>query len=244
MNSVHFRFIIQKFILQGILLFLVPITACVALEAADEEALDHKVSRLILEQWHALGQRDDSISKVLIKGIPSGYQAPEKCSETLTVIPVKQLRPGNNSIEVRCTLRLSWSLMINADIEVWRDVVVLRDHIGRGERISNLSLVLQQRNIADLQRGYFISFEQVTNNISKRSLRAGAAINPSMINLPILIKRGQAITLRASRVGFSVDMKGLALKKGRQGDKIKVKNSSSGKMFYGTIISPDLVLVD
>ena len=248
MNSVRFRFITQKFILHGILLFLVPITACIALEAPFEEPaegrLESKISTLILEQWHALGQREGSTSKVLIKGIPSGYQAPGKCLAALEVIAAKQLRPGNNSIKVNCTLRRSWSLMLNADIEVWRDVVVLRDHIGRGERISDSSLVLQQRDIANLQRGYFTSFGQVINNISKRSLRAGAALNPTMINLPILVKRGQAITLRVSRVGFSVDMKGQALKKGRRGDKIKVKNSSSGKVLYGTIISPDLILVD
>lgn len=248
MNSVRFRFITQKFILHGILLFLVPVTACIALEAPSaalsEGTLESKISILILERWYALGQREGSISKVLIKGIPSGYQAPGKCLEALEVKAAKQLRPGNNSIEVNCTLRRSWSLMLNADIEVWRNVVVLRDHIGRGERITDSSLVLQQRNIADLQRGYFTSFEQVINNVSKRSLRAGAAVNPSMINLPILVKRGQAITLRAKRVGFSVDMKGLALKKGRQGEKIKVKNSSSGKVLYGTIITPDLVLVD
>jgi flagella basal body P-ring formation protein FlgA len=244
MNSVCFRFIIQRFILHGVLLFFVPIAACLALEAPSEEALESKVARLILEQWHALGQREDSTSKVLIKGIPSGYQAPGRCSEALTIMMAKQLRPGNNSIEVNCIHRRSWSLMLNADIEVWRDVVVLRDHIARGERITHLSLVLQKRDIADLQRGYFTSFAEVANNVSKRSLRAGATLNPSMVNLPILVKRGQAITLRVKRIGFSVDMKGLALKKGRQGEKIKVKNSSSGKTLYGTIVSPDLVLVD
>lgn len=259
MNSVRFRFNTQKFILYGILLFPVPITTCIAQERTTKEAvkldsvaiektikdaLENKVSKLILEQWHALGQREGSTSNILIKGIPNGYQAPGNCSEALEVIAAKQLRPGDNSIEVSCMLRRGWSLMLNADIEVWRDVVVLRDHISRGERISATSLVLQQRNIADLQRGYFTSFDQVTRTVSKRSLRAGSAINPSMVDLPILIKRGQAITLRADRAGFSVDMKGQALKKGRQGDKIKVKNSSSGKVLYGTIITPDLVLVD
>ena len=259
MNSVRSRFNMQKSILHGILLFLVPITICIAqekvtqkivvidniaLERPIKETLENKISKLLLEQWHALGQREDSTSNILIKGIPSGYQAPENCLEALKVTAAKQLRPGDNSIEVSCTLRRGWSLMLNADIEVWRDVVVLQDHISRGNRITNSSLVLQQRNTADLQRGYFTSFNQVTSTVSKRSLRAGSVINPSMVDLPILIKRGQAITLRANRVGFSVDMKGLALKKGRQGDKIKVKNSSSGKVLYGTIITPDLVLVD
>lgn len=259
MNSVRSRFTTQKFILCGIFIFFVPISTCLAeterhvqspkldrmaIEKPIKEALEHKVSKLLLEQWHALGQRDDSRSNILIRGIPNGYQAPGNCATALEVVASKQLRPGDNSIEVSCMLRRGWSLMVNADIEVWRNVVVLRDHISRGEEITASSLILQQRNIADLQRGYFISFDEVTNKISKRSLRAGAALNPTMVDLPIVVKRGQSITLRADRAGFSVDMKGEALKKGREGDKIKVRNSSSGKVLHGTIISPDLVLVD
>ena len=134
--------------------------------------------------------------------------------------------------------------MLNADIEVWRDVVVLRDHLSRGQRVKRTSLVLQQRNIGDLQRGYYTEIKGIIGHISKRSLKAGTAISPGMINLPLIVKRGQAITIRVERPGFSVNMKGFALKKGRKGDRIKVKNSNSDKVLYGTIVESDLVLID
>lgn len=240
MSSVRHRFNTQKFIQRGILLFCVSISSCMALE----EIFEHKVSNLVLKQWESLGLRKNTSSNVVMKGLPSGYEVADDCANSLNISPVKQLRPGDNSIEVTCDVRNSWSLMLNADIQVFRDVIVLRDHIGRGDRITKLSLVLHKRNIADLHRGYFTAFEQVINTVSKRSLRAGVALNPSMIDLPIIVKRGQAVKLKVDRAGFSVDMKGLALKKGRQGDKIKVKNSSSGKVLYGTIISADVVLID
>jgi flagella basal body P-ring formation protein FlgA len=240
MNSVSPRFNAQKFILYGILLFSVPLSASIAAE----KTLEQRVTDLVLQQWKSLGLREGTTSDVVIKGLPSGYKVSQDCFNSLKIMPVKQLRPGDNSIEVTCNVRSSWSLMLNADIQVFRDVVVLRDHIGRGDQITASSITLHKRNIADLQRGYFTSFEQVTNNISKRSLRAGTALTPRMIDLPIIIKRGQAVTLKVDRAGFSVDMKGLALKKGRKGDKIKVKNKSSQKVLYGTVISADLVLID
>jgi flagella basal body P-ring formation protein FlgA len=240
MNSVSTGFNTQKFILYGVLLFSVPISISMAIE----KTLEQKVTSSILQQWKSLGLRKGTTSDVVIKGLPSGYKISNDCADSLEVEPVKQLRPGDNSIKVTCTVRSSWSLMLNADIQIFRDVVVLRDHIGRGDRVMASSLTLHKRNIADLQRGYFTSFEQVTNNISKRSLKAGTAINPSMIDLPIIVKRGQSVTLKVDRASFSVDMKGLALKKGRQGDNIKVKNSSSGKVLYGTIISSGVVLID
>ena len=211
--------------------------------AVSAGSLEQYVEKDVLAQWHTLGQRSESVSKVIISGIPQGYKAP-KCTTQLEIKPIKTLSLGRNSIQISCQHRSSWSLMLNAEIQVWRNVVVLRDHLSRGEQIRETSLALQQRNIGTLQRGYFTQISDVLNNISKRSLKAGTAVSPSMINLPIIVKRGQAITLRAKRPGFAVDVKGLALKKGRKGDKIKVKNGSSNKVLYGTIVHSDLVLVD
>jgi len=209
----------------------------------NSQQLKQQIENQVLQKWQLLEQRSDAISKVLITGIPRGYRVAE-CKDALQVKANKQLVLGRNSVQVRCANRSSWSLMLNADIEVWRDVVVLRDHISRGEAVESSRLALQQRDIGKLQRGYYTSFKQVIGNVSKRSLKAGTAISPSMISLPIIVQRGQAITLRVERPGFAVDMKGLALKKGRQGDTIKVKNSSSNRVLFGTIIHADLVLVN
>lgn len=240
MNSRSERFI-KRYIFVLALSYL-----CSPLSQANEIKADHleqSIANNVLNQWQTLGLRTDATSKVIISGIPQGYKSPT-CRSPLEVKPINVLKLGRNSIQVSCQHRSSWSLMLSADIEVWRDVVVLRDHLSRGQRINNASVVLQQRNIGGLQRGYFTDINSIIGNISKRSLKAGTAISPSMINLPIIIKRGQYITLRAERPGFAVNMKGTALKKGRKGDKIKVKNSSSNKVLFGTIVNADLILID
>ena len=240
MNSRSERFI-KQYLFGMILCYL-----CAPLSQANDvnpDQLQQNISNNVLDQWQALGQRAGAISKVVISGIPQGYKSPE-CRSPLDVKPTNTLKLGRNGIEVSCPHRSSWSLMLNADIEVWRNVVVLRDHLSRGQRVKATGLVLQQRNIGDLQRGYFTEIKGIIGNISKRSLKAGTAISPGMINLPIIVKRGQAVTLRADRPGFSVNMTGIALKKGREGDRIKVKNSNSNRVLYGTIIDSDLVLID
>ena len=205
--------------------------------------LEQYIRDSVLSQWQTIGQRSGATNKIIISGIPDGYKTPD-CQSPLSVKPRNTLRLGRNSIEVSCQHRASWSLMLNADIEVWRDVVVLRDHLPRGQRVKSTNITLQQRNIGDLQRGYYTDLEDIIGNVSKRSLKAGTAISPSMIDLPIIIKRGQAVTLKAERPGFSVNMNGIALKKGRKGDRIKVKNSNSNKVLYGRVAGSDLVLID
>jgi flagella basal body P-ring formation protein FlgA len=219
---------------------------CLPLSQANDikaNPLEQSIRNNVLTQWETIGQRPGAVNKVVISGIPQGYKSPE-CKSPLKVKSTNALRLGRNSIQVSCPHRSSWSLMLNADIEVWRDVVVLRDHLSRGQQVKNSSVVLQQRNIGDLQRGYYTDIKGIIGNISKRSLKAGTAISPGMINLPIIVKRGQTVTLRAERPGFAVNMKGLALKKGRKGDRIKVENSNSSRVLYGTIVDSDLVLID
>jgi flagella basal body P-ring formation protein FlgA len=205
--------------------------------------LEHNIRDNVLAQWETIGQRAGAINKVMISGIPQGYKSPE-CKKPLDVKSTNALRLGPNSIEVSCPQRSSWSLMLNADIEVWRDVVVLRDHLSRGQKVKNSSVVLQQRNIGNLRRGYYTEINGIIGNVSKRSLKAGTAISPGMIDLPIIVKRGQTVTLRAERPGFAVNMKGLALRKGRKGDRIKVENSNSSRVLFGTIVDSDIVLID
>lgn len=201
------------------------------------------IEQIVLAQWQQLGQRKGSRSQVIISGVPESYRS-HKCPETLQVDVSKQLTLGRNSLQVSCATSSSWSLTLTAEIEVWRDVVVIRDHLARGERIKTSSLTLQERNIGDLQRGYFTELADVIGNVSKRSLKAGVALNPSMVDLPIIVRRGQAITLRVEQPGLSVNVQGIALKKGRKGDVIKVKNSRTEKVLFGTIINAELILVN
>ena len=84
--------------------------------------LEQYVNDMVLAQWQTIGQRSGTTNKVIISGIPDGYKAPE-CQSPLSVVSRNTLRLGRNSIEVSCQHRASWSLMLNADIEVWRDVV-------------------------------------------------------------------------------------------------------------------------
>ena len=240
MNSRCGRFVKQFF---SFLLALSIFGANSYASSISSEDLKHEIKQQVLNQWQSLEQRSDAFSKVEIIGLPAGYKSPT-CPQALKVKATKQLSIGRNSIQVSCPNTSSWSLMLTANIEVWRNVVVIRDHLARGERIQSNSLTLQQRNIGGLQRGYFTALKQVTGNISKRSLKAGTAVSPSMIDLPIIIQRGQLVTLRVEHPGLAVNMKGTALKKGRKGDVIKVKNSSSNRVLFGTVIHADLVLIN
>ena len=104
-------------------------------------------------------------------------------------------------------------------------------------------LMLQPRNLANLRQGYFTDQQSLIGMDSKRSLKAGSVINPHMVQAPFVIQRHQKVVLSINKPGIAVQMNGIALTKGRLGERIRVRNSSSQKVLQGVVVSSERVLV-
>ncbi len=60
---------------------------------------------------------------------------------------------------------------------------------------------------------------------------------------PILIKRGDAVTITAEGDGLSVKMPGVAMSDGRRGEQIRIKNNNSAKIVDAQVTEPGEVAV-
>jgi len=61
--------------------------------------------------------------------------------------------------------------------------------------------------------------------------------------MPDLVERGQPVTVRLDRPGLSIEIEGEALSDGHLGERIRVKNSRSGKTLFAEVIASGLVQV-
>lgn len=94
-----------------------------------------------------------------------------------------------------------------------------------------------------LSGGYFSSLDEVTGMEVRRSVRVGTVLNHSMVKAPILIKRGEKVSITAITGSVSVRMEGKALSAGARGDVIQVQNLSSGQRIEAVVVSPGVVQV-
>lgn len=228
--------LLNKFFIWGLLIL------CPSVFAADHNALINQVKQELEQQWQALSQHEAEELVIRLTGLPAGYQPPA-CNGGYSLQLNQDLKPGRNAVQVTCPGREAWQLNMTADLQVWRQVVVNHAPLLNKGQITASQLRLKKRNIAQLHRGYFTELEQVAGSISRRSLKPGTTITPSMIELPVLVKRGQSIKLRVSNPAVTVEMAGEALRKGRAGELIKVRNISSGKILHGRVISSELVQI-
>jgi flagella basal body P-ring formation protein FlgA len=62
--------------------------------------------------------------------------------------------------------------------------------------------------------------------------------------MPILVKRGDTVTITTSNPNLAIAMQGTALMDGAQGQRIRVKNTTSNRVISGVVTKAGVVSVD
>jgi flagella basal body P-ring formation protein FlgA len=158
-------------------------------------------------------------------------------------IPGDLIKPGRNSIGVRCNTANKWSIFTSATIKIYQNVLILVKSIQRGETITNQSLSMERRDISGLRGDYITQIEEAVNKQAIRPMQSGTFLSSRNIAEPKIIKRGDKVIISSARTDFSIRMNGTAMMDGVKGQSIRIKNQSSGRILNGTVIEPGLVSV-
>lgn len=167
------------------------------------------------------------------------------CPEPLEILNANDLiKPGRNSIGVRCNVTGKWSIYISAVIKTYQSVLVLTQPLQRGETLTRQHATLERKDVSSLRGDYVTRIEQIENKQALRPVAAGVILSMRNIAEPKLIKRGDKITISSVQSDFAIRMNGLAMTDGIKGQLIRIKNESSGRIISATVIEPGLVSVD
>ena len=166
------------------------------------------------------------------------------CTEALDVFTHgRSIKPGRNSIGVKCNGTKKWTIYTSAIIYIYEEVIVLSQPIRRGEIFSQNNLHLEKRDISTIRSGYLTDPLAVVNKQATRNLGLGSVIKRSNYTEPKLVKRGEKVTIKASSPYLNISMKGVAMMDGIKGQHIRVKNEKSNKTIQATVVQAGLVLV-
>lgn len=163
------------------------------------------------------------------------------CPEPLRALPGEGQRLGAVSVAVRCPGAAPWTLYVQAKVAAFATVLVATRPLPRGARLADSDLEPVRMNIAALPQGYVTNADTVAGKVLRQALAAGQPVRPGQLAEPNLVARGQQVTLRAARAGFEVSMAGTALANGRRGDRIQVRNATSGRVVEGEVMAAGMV---
>lgn len=166
------------------------------------------------------------------------------CDQPLAAqISTPSIKPGRNSIGVKCNGAKSWSLYVSAQVKIFEDVVTLKQPVQRGEVLTIDHLQLSHMDTSLLRNTFIRDLNSVINKQAAHNLPQDAILNERDIAQAIIIKRGEHVTITSGNPYMSIQMQGLAMMDGVQGQTIRIKNTTSGRIVSGLVTKPGVVAV-
>ncbi len=136
---------------------------------------------------------------------------------------------AGNGEEVRVSM--------SADVELWGDVVCAARNLSRNTILRADDLDTIQRNITMLGPDVITDPAQAAGLQLKTTMRPGAVFFKRLLKRPMIVKRGDMVTIVVHSGPLMVRAAGRVDMAGALGDMIMVKNMMSRKKIYARIVS-------
>ena len=122
-------------------------------------------------------------------------------------------------------------------------IVVPAHDIMRGEVIGESDLTFAEVSSTALPSTTVTKFEALTGMQTRRMLRAGQGVRPDDVRRPVVVTKGQTVTMSFSAPGVELAATGRAMSEGGIGDTVTIQNPVSFRMISATVTGPGAVRV-
>jgi flagella basal body P-ring formation protein FlgA len=161
--------------------------------------------------------------------LPAGLNKYGPCQKlTISRSNTQQAPWGRVSYSLSCKDKTSWQSRVTAKVRVWLPLVVASQEIQKGELLTSAMLGTRQTELAQSKLSIELRPEALVGMQSKRRIQAGQLISRHLLEHKLLVEKGSHVMIRVQTPGFEASTKGVALEDGQLGQRIKVKNLSSG----------------
>lgn len=177
--------------------------------------------------------------------MPSSVAALPACGQPLRLsgTTLQQKNLARQNYRVACGGGEPWQAVVTVKADLYLSVAMAAREITRGETLTPDALIMKKFNISNLRGEPLLSREEVTGLTAKRTLRAWKPILRTQLQQPLLVKRGQAVTISSETDDIHAQTAGVALKSGHLHENIKVQNSSSERVIEATVTGAGRVSV-
>ncbi|GEM_PF-7108605 len=162
---------------------------------------------------------------------------------------ISALPPSRLQKTMRITMKIrgdSWerTIFVRGKIEIENRVLVARKTIRKGEFIDAGNTTLVGKDTTRLRGSYLTCLAQGLHRVARRTIPMGRVITRENITEPVLIRRGEVVTVKVQTPNILITTLAIARQAGRLGDIIRVENIQSKKTIYAKVASRHLVTVE
>ena len=133
--------------------------------------------------------------------------------------------------------------VVRAQVSLPPMVVVAATSLPTGAVIRKDQLRLERASLLQIDRALLGRIEDVVGREAARSISAGQAIDAQMIREPLLVRRGETVTVYVRAAGVRVRTLARAKEPGSRGQPIEVQSLSDRRTYFAVVSGPGVVEV-
>lgn len=162
------------------------------------------------------------------------------CSQPVAVEAADTRSPQRMRYVARCPDSPGWRYDYVVRARVSAMVAIAAAPVAANEALTDAQVTIERRDISNIADPISNPADAV-GQMSRRMLRPGDILRSGQLSNPVLVKRGDAVTMVARREGIEVSMAGEALDAGGKGAVVRVRNAGSGQVVRMRVAGPGTV---
>ena len=208
----------------------------IAVLAAFAPASALTLEEALLDQLIAKGAPEDG-AVALVGRVPSGLDP-----DTLDLAKIDySAETGRFVVQVRLSSGRLYGMQ--GKVEDGMDVPVLTRALKTGEIVASDDVMFVRMAASRVPRGTVGDAEKLVGFSAKRQLRAGLPLRESDVQKPLVVRKGDAVTMVFRAPGIELISRGKAMTDGGVGDTVAVVNVQSLKQIDAVVIGAGAVTV-
>ena len=129
-------------------------------------------------------------------------------------------------------------------IHVYDNVVVAARSLSPNQQLTDADVRLEEREVGNLRARYLTRVDDVKGLVTNRLVREGTLFTKTMLQNPVILEAGVNVDIVADINGVKIKTAGVALQRGRVGQLIRVRNTTSQKVLRARVLDHMTVEVD
>jgi len=165
---------------------------------------------------------------------------PPPCVQKVAIEALDTRSPQRMRFLARCNDTPGWRYEYVVRARLSAMVAIAAAPVAANEALTDGQVTIERRDISNIADP-ITTPEEAVGQMSRRMLRPGDILRSGQLSSPIMVKRGDAVTMIARRDGIEVSTAGEALDAGARGAMVRVRNANSGQVVRMRVAGPGTV---
>lgn len=214
---------------------------CCTVESANAQAPIENIANLRAQVAHFLTDEyeksDAAKTEIKVNNLDSRLRL-TKCDQDLSMILKDASKSGGNiNVEVACKGASTWKILVPALAKVYRPVATAGRNFQRGDVIGESDLAIEVIDVSNFRMGFALTPDALIGKEVKCTINKGETFRNSALDSPLVIRRGDTVSMESSVGEISVKTSATAVSDGRIGQQIRVKNLQSARIINARVVA-------